>query len=187
MPHFRRYFVPGGTYFFTVVTARRAPVFRSARARTLLGAMLREQREEAPFQTVAIVLLPDHLHTIWTLPPGDDAYPNRWKAIKAKFTSAWLAAGGEEQPTSEGYRRQRRRGVWQPRFIEHTIRDERDLYNHANYIHYNPVKHGHVRCPKDWLWSSFHRYVEAGDYPENWGCPDGPVADFGDVDEDLLE
>ena len=97
MPDFRRYFVPGGTYFFTLVTAYRASVFRSARARAILGGMMRQQREEAPFETVAIVLLPDHMHTMWTLPPGDDDYPNRWKAIKAKFTSAWLEAGGKEQ------------------------------------------------------------------------------------------
>lgn len=148
---------------------------------------MREQRERAPCQTVAIVLLADHLHAIWTLPCEDDDYPNRWKAIKAKFTSAWLEAGGGEQPISGGYRRQRRRGVWQPRFMEHTIRDEQDLHNHADYIHYNPVKHGHVRCPKHWPWSSFHRYVQAGDYPEDWGCADEPVPNFGNVVEDLLE
>ncbi len=187
MPDYRRYFVPGGTYFFTLVTASRFPIFRSAQARGILGTIMREQREEAPFETIAIVLLPDHMHALWTLPPGDDDYPNRWKAIKAKFTAAWLKAGGEEQPTGDGYRRQRRRGVWQPRFMEHTIPDERDLHDHANYIHYNPVKHGHVRCPKEWPWSSFHRYVEAGDYPEDWGSTDGPAPDFGRVDEDLLE
>lgn len=103
MAGFRRYFVPGGTYFFTLVTAGRAPLFGSAQARAILGSTMREQREQAPFQTIAIVLLPDHLHAIWTLPSGDDDYPNRWKAIKARFTSAWLKAGGREQPTSEGY------------------------------------------------------------------------------------
>jgi putative transposase len=148
---------------------------------------MREEREDAPFATVAIVLLPDHLHVIWTLPPGDADYPRRWQAIKAKFTSRWLASGGEEEQVTPGYQRQRRRGVWQPRFMEHTIRDERDLHHHADYIHYNPVKHGYVRCPKDWPWSSFHRYVESGDYPLDWGCQERAPPDFGGIDEQLLE
>jgi putative transposase len=148
---------------------------------------MREQKLTAPFETVAIVLLPDHLHAIWTLPPGDDKYPDRWKAIKAGFSSRWLKAGGAEQAITPGYRRQRRRGVWQPRFIEHTIRDETDLHNHADYLHYNPVKHGYVRSPRDWPWSSFHRYVQSGDYEPDWGRSDLPPPDFGKVDEDLLE
>lgn len=187
MPDFRRYFVPGGTYFFTVVTAQRAPLFRDEPARTLLGEKLREQQAEAPFEMVAIVLLPDHLHTIWTLPGGDADYSARWQAIKARFTSEWLARGESEQRVADGYRKQRRRGVWQPRFIEHTIRDEDDLHNHADYIHYNPVKHGYVRSPRDWPWSSFHRYVKNGDYPAEWGRSDLPVPEFGNVNEELLE
>ena len=187
MPDFRRYFVPGGTYFFTLVSASRFPLFRDASARTLLGTIMREKREEMPFTTVAMVLLPDHLHAIWSLPEEDDDYPNRWKAIKAKFTSEWLSSGGQEQQIAGGYRRQRRRGVWQPRFMEHTIRDQQDLHNHADYVHYNPVKHGHALAPKLWPWSSFHRYVRSGDYPEDWGASDRPPPDFGDIDEDLLE
>ena len=185
MPDFRRWFVSGGTYFFTLVSAKRAPIFAQDCARRLVGNMMREERASAPFATVGIVLLPDHLHAMWTLPPGDDDYPGRWQAIKAKFTSAWLALGGSEQDVAEGYERQRRRGVWQPRFIEHTIRDEQDLHNHADYIHYNPVKHGHARRPRDWPWSSFHRYVESGDYPADWGSSE--PATIRDVDADLIE
>jgi putative transposase len=144
LPEYRRYFVPGGTYFFTVVTAGRRPLFADPWARHFLGQMMREVRNESPFETVAIVLLPDHLHAIWTLPQGDDRYPARWQAIKAGFTSRWLAAGGQEMNVSRGYSAQRRRGVWQARFIEHTIRDETDLSDHADYLHYNPVKHGYV-------------------------------------------
>jgi putative transposase len=169
VPEFRRYFVPGGTYFFTLVSAARAPLFRHDAARSLLGRIIRDECARAPFTTVAIVLLPDHLHAIWTLPPDNADYSARWQAIKAKFTSAWLASGGKEQDVPEGYGHQRRRGVWQPRFIEHTIRDEEDLHSHVDYIHYNPVKHGHARSPRDWPWSSFHRYVRSGDYPAGWG------------------
>ncbi|MFI5387519.1 MAG: REP-associated tyrosine transposase [Fimbriimonadales bacterium] len=187
MTDYRRYFVPGGTFFFTLVTAERAPLFAAAAARTLLGVKMREQRGGAPFETVAAVLLHDHLHVIWTLPPGDSEYPDRWQAIKATFTAEWLSYGSEEQPVSQGYRRQRRRGIWQPRFIEHTIHDEEDLLHHADYIHYNPVKHAYVRRPRDWPWSSFHRYVLAGDYPPDWGCAELASPDFGDVDEGLIE
>lgn len=186
MPDYRRYFVPGGTFFFTLVAADRFPLFRGEAACRLLGRILRDVRGKQGFQTVAIVLLPDHLHTLWTLPPGDSDYPTRWKAIKAKFTSKWLRLGGAERAVSTGYRRQRRRGIWQPRFIEHTIRDESDLHAHADYIHYNPVKHGYAAAPKDWRWSSFHRYVALGDYPEDWGASGSP-RDFGCIDEKLLE
>ncbi len=187
MPDYRRYFVEGGTYFFTLVAADRTPLFRLAVARKLLGRLMRETRQRSPFETVAIVLLPDHLHAIWTLPSGDADYSGRWRAIKAKFTTEWLKQGGTECGVSEGYQRQRRRGVWQPRFIEHTIRDERDLHDHADYIHYNPVKHGYVPSPKDWPWSSFHRYLLSGDYPERWGTNDCPPPDLSRVDSDLLE
>jgi putative transposase len=162
-------------------------LFDDEKTRTLLGRIMREERKDAPFETVAIVLLPDHVHAMWALPTGDDDYPSRWKAIKAKFTSEWLTSSGVEREVSPGYRRQRRRGVWQPRFLEHTIRDEQDLHHHADYIHYNPVKHGYVRCPKDWPWSSFHRHVRSGDYPMEWGCQNKSPLDFGGIDEELLE
>ena len=128
IPDYRRYFVPGGTYFFTLVTAGRAPLFQSAEARRILGDTMREKRLEACFATPAVVLLPDHLHVIWTLPTGDEDYPSRWQAIKAKFTSAWLRLGGCEEAVTDGYRGQRRRGVWQPRYFEHTVRDENDSH-----------------------------------------------------------
>ncbi len=142
---------------------------------------------DIPFTTVAIVLLPDHLHTVWTLPTGDADYSTRWKIIKARFTIAWLKSGHKEAAISDGYHDQRRRGIWQPRFMEHTILDELDLHNHANYIHYNPVKHRYVGNPRDWAWSSFHRYVKSGDYDINWGAADRHPPDFGNIHDDLIE
>jgi putative transposase len=187
MPEYRRYFVPGGTYFFTLVTLHRAPIFRSADARKILGRVMRAQCQQTPFQTVAVVLMPEHLHAIWTLPPNDDAYSARWQAVKAKFTSEWLKSAESEEDVSPGYRDQRRRGIWQPRFMEHTIRDEENLNNHFDYVHYNPVKHGYAHSPRDWLWSSFHRYVRSGDYPPNWGGDVANPPSFGDINEELLE
>ena len=97
MADYRRWFVPGGTFFFTVVTRNRVPVFKNATARTLLGEKILECQEQWSFEINAIVLLPEHLHAIWSLPPGDAAYPRRWGCIKKEFTKAWLAAGGTEQ------------------------------------------------------------------------------------------
>jgi putative transposase len=187
MPDFRRYCVAGGTYFFTVVTARRAPWFADEAACRLLGDAMRDCRARLPFETIASVLLPDHLHAIWTLPGGDADYATRWRTIKATFTTEWIRRSGSEQEISSGYERQRRRGIWQARFIEHLIRDEHDLHAHADYLHYNPVKHGYARCPKDWPWSTFNRFVESGDYPENWGCSDDPPPDLSRVNASLLE
>lgn len=187
MPDFRRYHVPGGTYFFTVVTLRRTPLFRNSRARRLLGIAMRETQDSHPFEIVATVLLPDHFHMVCSLPPGDANYPDRLKSMKAKFTSNWLREGGNELKPTDGYAKQRRRGVWQARFIEHTIQDEIDLSQHIDYIHYNPVKHGFVRCAGDWEWSSFHRFVQSGDYEAEWGCSHRPAPDFTAVNSSLLE
>jgi putative transposase len=173
MSNYRRLFVPGGTYSFTVVTANRAPLFSSARARRLLGQIMRECFARRPVQTIAQVLLPEHLHAIWALPPDDADYSVRWRWIKRELTRAWLARGGCEQSGNPGAQRERRRGIWQRRFWEHTIRDERDLEAHFDYIHYNPVKHGLARSPREWPWSTFHRWVRSGHYNAAWArAPD---------------
>ena len=188
MPNFRRNWVPGGTFFFTVVTAGRAPLFHDESARNLLGNCFREERATRPFSVDAIVLLPDHLHALWTLPPGNFDFSTRWSSLKARFTREWLASGGAEQDLLPGQHREERRGVWQPRSLEHTIRDEDDLIRHTDYIHFNPVKHGLVACPRDWPWSSFRRYVRLGDYPLDWACSgQGQAPRFDDIDIVLLE
>ena len=183
MPHYRRNFLPGGLFFFTVVTDGRRPILGSEHAVGQLREAVRETKQRHPFDLIASVILPDHLHMIWALPAGDAHFDRRWSGIKANFSRAWLASGGEEQSVSAGRRRDRRRGVWQPRFIEHTLRDESDLQQHVDYIHWNPVKHGYVDHPVEWPYSSIHRYLRRGWLPKKW--VDTPPN--GDVAEDLLE
>jgi putative transposase len=108
--------------------------------------------------------LPDHLHAIWTLPGGDADYMTRWRLIKTAF-SRGLPPG---EPVSDSRKAKGERGFWQRRYWEHTLRDERDYAAHFDYIHFNPVKHGHVKDPADWPYSSFHRMVRLGFYPESW-------------------
>lgn len=170
MPSYRRAVVPGGTFFLTLVTEGREPIFADQRWRGLLGDCLREASHRRPFATEAIVLLPDHLHLLMTLPSGDADFSTRVASIKATFTRAYLDAGGVEQPRSESRMRKRRRGVWQRWFWEHTIRDEDDLHRHLDYIHYNPVKHGLARCPHAWDASSFGRHVGMSNYATDWCC-----------------
>ena len=156
---YRRAFVPGATYFFTVVTAHRRPVFRRAQTVACLRQAFRHVRDQRPMTVPAMVVLPDHLHCMWILPRGDADYPTRWRLIKTWVTQRC----GAEAP------RRAKRTVWQARYWEHVIRDETDYRQHVDYIHYNPVKHGYVRKPRDWPYSSFRRYVKAGLYSEEWG------------------
>jgi putative transposase len=173
MPEYRRRFEPGGTYFFTLVTYRRMSLFHDETARKVLRASIEACQAKQPFEVIAIVLLPDHLHTMWKLPAGDADYPSRLAAIKSSFTHEWLALGGFERKVSQAKSARRRRGVWQPRFIEHTIRDYDDFDVHFDYLHYNSVKHGLVACPSEWPYSTFQKYVKLGWYPADWCCPRG--------------
>ncbi|MFI5380391.1 MAG: REP-associated tyrosine transposase [Tepidisphaerales bacterium] len=170
MSDYRRLFRPGGTYFFTAITERRVPFLTTTLARDCLHSAITECRKTRPFDLVAIVLLPDHLHCVWKLPEGDDDFPTRWAAIKARFTHAYLTAGGSECAVSESKANRRFRGVWQRRYWEHRIRYMDDLRNHLNYIHYNPVKHHHAACPHAWPYSSFNRFVGRNDYDATWLC-----------------
>jgi putative transposase len=187
MPDYRRYLVPGATYFFTVVTDGREPILCADFARQLLSSAIAECRKRLPFQVPAIVLLPEHIHTIWTLPEGDSDYSKRWGVIKKAFTTGYLAAGGAERPVSAGRIAQRRRGVWQPRFWEHMIRDETDYERHFNYIHFNPVKHGHSTSPAEWPWSSFQKWVEVGVYDKDWGKVPDASHTFAEIADTIGE
>jgi putative transposase len=135
------------------------------------------ERRRAPFDLFAIVLLPDHIHTVWVLPRDDSDYSTRWRRIKDRFTRAYLRAGGTEGRKTRSRIRHNERAIWQHRFWEHTVRDEDDLRRCVDYIHLNPVKHGLVRSAAAYPWTSFSRFVTSGDYSPDWGtadteCPD---------------
>lgn len=165
MPRYIRAFVPGGTFFFTVATLERRRGLLIKHVDLLRRAFAKEQARR-PFRIDAIVVLPDHLHCIWTLPPGDADFSSRWHAVKSAFSRGIP----EGERLSERRSAKGERGIWQRRFWEHLIRDEQDFERHADYIHYNPVKHGYVRSPGDWTHSSFTRFVEAGLYPADWAA-----------------
>ena len=164
---YRRAFVEGGSFFFTLVTEKRRPIFASAEAVEVLRSAFRSVRATRPFALDAIVVLPDHLHCIWTLPPGDADFATRWRLVKTWLTRHCDPAL-RSMPNASQVRR-REQALWQHRYWEHMLRDERDFERHVEYIHYNPVKHGYVDSPMAWPHSSFRRYVEAGIYEAGWG------------------
>lgn len=170
MPFYRRACQPGGTFFFTLVTERRLPIFCDDLARRLLHHALTDSAKRRFFALDAMVLLPDHLHLLIRLPDGDADFSTRIAAVKAAFTHAYLSAGGKERPRSASRARKRRRGVWQRWFWEHTIRDDDDYGRHLDYIHYNPVKHGFAFCPHAWPYSTFNRWVKKNVYDVRWQC-----------------
>ena len=175
MPNYRRFFIPGGTWFFTVNLLQRHNNDLLVREIELLRQTVRLVRERYPFHIDAWVVLPEHLHCVLTLPPGDSDFSTRWRLIKSGFSralpkterlSAVRKAAGE-------------RGIWQRHFWEHWIRDEADYQRHVDYVHVNPLKHGHVKRVQDWPYSTFHRYVAEGIYPANW-CSDVGAVVAGD-------
>jgi putative transposase len=170
VPNYIRRYAAGGTFFFTVVTHRRRRLFSSEQGRAWLHEAIAAVREERPFEIVATVLLPEHWHCVWTLPEGDQDYSKRLGLIKGRFSKMWIAGGGPEASVSAARAKHRERGIWEKRFWEHKIRDQTDLIRHVNYIHFNPVKHGLVRCPHLWPYSSFEKWVEEGYYGRDWLC-----------------
>ena len=164
MPNYRRNRVPGGTFFFTVNLRDRMSDLLTTRIDALREAV-RQTRDRAPFHIDAWVILPDHMHFVWSLPEGDSDFPGRWQAIKAAFSKS-LPFDGSPTPdmARRGYR-----GIWQRGYWEHTIRDDRDYAAHLDYTHFNPVRHGFVADPAEWPYSSFRRCVSRGLYPAGWG------------------
>jgi len=224
MPSYRRADTSGATYFFTVVSHQRRPILCDDAVRTALRQAITAVRNKHPFAIDAWVLLPDHLHCIWTLPENDHAYSVRWSMIKRLVTQAVGAHGtpygfsreevagahgapyggsqlegrvrrahqdhsnllrgadpGNSTPISASRMRRREGCIWQRRFWEHCVRDQAGLNRCLDYLHWNPVKHGHVSRVAEWPFSTFHRYVRNGIYPEDWGG-EGVVVDgaFGE-------
>lgn len=171
MTDYRRPQTPGACWFFTVNLAERRGNTRLVDHIDALRGAFVTVRARHPFRIEAIVILPDHLHCLWQLPPGDADHATRWSLIKAGFSRA-LPAG---ERISASRRGRGERGIWQRRFWEHLIRDERDFARHADYIHYNPVKHGHAPTAAAWPYSSFHAFVAKGIYPPDWAGPPAPL------------
>jgi REP-associated tyrosine transposase len=169
MPQYQRSHIEGGTYFFTVVSYERVKIFTTNDARKLLHDAWMDVCKRFPFNTIAVCLLPEHMHCIWSLPEGDANYSMRWKEIKRLFTKGYLSQIGPGEIRSDSRLKRREAAIWQRRFWEHTIRDQDDLNRHIDYVHYNPVKHGFVKRVVEWPWSSFHRYIKAGYYENDWG------------------
>jgi len=169
MSDYRRYFVPGGMYFFTVATYGRRPILTTNHGRKFLHDAVDKILAKRPFRLFATVLLPDHWHLVMQLPSDDVNYSIRLKRIKEEFTRSWLAAGLSEAMVTDSQQLKGERGIWQPRFWEHTVEDEKDLERCVDYIHWNPRRHDLVQRVRDYRWSSFHRFVEAGQYEIDWG------------------
>lgn len=181
MPNYRRLRIVGGTYFFTQVTYQRRNWLCCEMARQTLRSAINHVRQKYPFTIDALVLLPNHIHCIWTLPNDDMDYATRWRLIKT-FVSKNLPREFEIDTQINASRQKRKeRNLWQRRFWEHLIRDDIDFARHCDYIHYNPVKHGLCKKPKEWSFSSFHRFVAEGVYPEDWGVDMMPDV-FDDAD-----
>ena len=177
MPNYRRYHRSGGCYFFTVNLADRRQSFLVDAVDLLRNAVC-EVRARHPFQIEAMVILPDHLHAVWTLPPNDNDFSTRWALIKASFSRRLP----RHERISQSRRRHKERGIWQLRIWEHAIRDNDDYRRHVDYVHFNPVKHGHAKRVIDWPYSSFHRFVRGGVYPADWaGGSDEAGAGLGEL------
>lgn len=161
---YRRADVKGGTYFFTVNLLERHRTLLVDHV-DALREVIREVKVRHPFQIDAMVILPDHLHALWTMPEGDADFSMRWMLIKAGFSRQIP----KEERRNASRQNKGERGIWQRRYWEHLIRDDRDFARHADYIHYNPVKHGHARTVADWRHSTFHEYVRREVYPPGWG------------------
>jgi putative transposase len=177
MPNYRRAREGGSTYFFTVVTRERRHVLVLPHVLNALREAFSIVKQAKPFDLDAIVILPDHLHAIWTLPPEDADFSGRWGSIKRHVSKASGIAA--TNPTHSMLTRQES-GFWQRRFWEHLIRNDEDYKQHMDYIHFNPVRHGYAKRPTDWPHSSFHKCVERGLYPADWASGADIDGEFGE-------
>jgi putative transposase len=176
MPNYRRAFVPGGCWFFTVNLLERRRTLLVDHIESLRSSVAHTRRKY-PFEIDAFVVLPDHIHAIWTLPPGDADFSIRWRLIKTAFAKTLP----RHEHLGAVRKARHERGIWQRRFWEHLIRDEADYARHIEYCHFNPVKHGLVTRVRDWPHSSFHRDVERGFFPLDWAGDIPAEGRFGEA------
>jgi len=176
MPNYRRAWHPGGTYFFTVNLLQRSDNDLLIRHIDLLRKAIRSVRQAHPFTIHAWVVLPEHMHCVIELPPDDHDFALRWRLIKMRFSKSIPKQEWRSAPRL----RRGERGIWQRRYWEHLIRDEKDFAAHMDYVHVNPVKHGLVTRVADWPYSTFHRLVDEGVYPLDWA---GSVDETGTYGE----
>ena len=165
MTEYRRFYIPKALWFFTVNLAERKNNRLLIEQIDVLSQAFRYVKIRKPFYMNAVVIMPDHLHCIWTLPPDDGDYSMRWNLLKGYF-SRKISTG---ERVSKSRQKRRERGIWQRRFWAHLIEDQDDLNRHIDYIHWNPVKHGQVKQVMDWPYSSFHQFVKRGIYSNDWG------------------
>jgi putative transposase len=177
MPNYRRAFVPGGCWFFTVNLLDRRTGLLTEQIEVLREAT-RRTRQQYPFKIDAFVVLPDHLHAVWTLPPDDPDFSTRWRLIKSRFARSLP----KNDRLSRVQQARGERGIWQRRFWEHLIRDDADYARHVEYCYINPIKHALVSRVRDWPHSSFHRDVRAGIFPEDWAGDAESKGNFGERD-----
>ncbi|WP_292413335.1 MULTISPECIES: REP-associated tyrosine transposase [unclassified Methylophaga] len=161
---YRRTEVAGATYFFTVNLLNRKQTLLTDHIDTL-RACIKTVKKRHPFHIDAMVILPDHLHAIWTLPPGDADFAKRWMLVKTAFSRSLP----KHEIINQSRKLKRERGIWQRRYWEHLIRDDLDYQRHVDYIHYNPVKHGYVDKVVDWPHSSIHQFIKKGIISSDWG------------------
>ena len=173
---YRRANVPGASYFFTVNLAERKKSLLLDYVDDLRHAF-KKVKQNHEFSIEAIVILPEHLHTIWQLPENDADFPIRWNLIKGEFSRALP----KTERISNSRQKKGERGIWQRRYWEHLIKDDLDFERHVDYIHFNPVKHGYIQSPVDWPYSSIHRYIRTGIIKSNWSANDDFDGDFGET------
>ncbi|MGC3980997.1 MAG: transposase [Steroidobacteraceae bacterium] len=173
---YRRAHAAGGTWFFTVNLADRSNQFLTEYI-GLLRETIRAVRINHPFEILAAVVLPEHLHCIWRLPNGDADYPIRWNLIKGRFSRDLTI----NEQIRDSRLTKRERGIWQRRYWEHQIRDDEDLQRHVDYIHHNPVKHGRTSIASAWPYSSIHRYIRNGMLTKDWAT--GEIANSNQFGE----
>jgi putative transposase len=176
MPNYRRAFMPGGCWFFTVNLLERRRTLLIDHI-DILRNVVSQTRRRYPFEIDAIVILPDHLHAVLTLPPNDADFSTRWRLIKTRFAKALP----KQERLSAVRKRRNERGVWQRRFWEHLIRDEADYARHVEYCYINPVKHALVTRVCDWPYSSFHRDVRGGLFQNDWAGTVSADREFGEA------